>query len=68
MQDKTKQLNLPADIISEADISLVRAVADTGIQRGGFADATARLLLNCVERITQLEAQIAELTTAKGVV
>ena len=66
MQDKTKQSNLPADIISEADISLVRHVVDTGIQRSGFIEAVARLLLNCVERITQLEAQIAELTAVKG--
>jgi hypothetical protein len=57
------QLN-SSTITSEADISLVRHVADTGVQRYGVVEASARLLLNCVERITQLEAQITALKGA----
>jgi hypothetical protein len=42
----------------EADSNLVRDVATTGIQHGGYAEAVARLLLNYAERIERLEAQI----------
>jgi hypothetical protein len=47
------------------DINLLRDVAATGIQRGGYAEAVARLLLNYTERIERLEAQIEKLKSEK---
>ena len=50
----------------ESDISAVQFTADSGIQRSGFIEAVARLILKHEEKVSRLEAQIEKLQSEKA--